>query len=76
MQILAKHTVRIGVQCSIGKALPQLAPEILAGVETAMNNANISAASIARALADPGIGHKVTPDSICKHRRQECGCFK
>ena len=76
MQILAKHTARIGVQCSLGKALPNLDPTILEGVRSALTNPGVPAAAIARALGDPSIGHRVTADSVSKHRRQECGCFR
>ena len=62
-----------GPKCSVRMLLETLNKDDKAVMETALANAAISHAQLARAVTDAGLG-KIGQGTISRHRAGDCGC--
>lgn len=63
-----------GPRCTVAIALATLPRDVVADLRAAMADAAVTSSGISRALAK--LGHSLSPYTLQRHRRGECGCGK
>lgn len=73
--LLASNTrYRPGGVCSIGIALDELAPDVRAKIEAAMDDMDSYSATGLAVVLSQLVGRRVTSTTVGRHRRRECLC--
>ena len=68
-----ENSVNAGLDCSVSVVLKSLDGKEQTALNKAIENKNIPAPHIYKALQDNG--HKLSLATIYKHRRKQCRCF-
>ena len=72
LDAISAENITHGPKCTVATIKPSLSPADAADLESAFATPAFTAAAIARALRKNG--HRITDNTVQRHRRGECGC--